>query len=69
MVKNFELKKESGIFEKDIRVCGFSSTKAICKKGFGGNSSILPRIKFSVGGQGSSPQSLSAHSLSRCSSV
>ncbi len=28
MVKNFELKKESGIFEKDIRVCGFSSTKA-----------------------------------------
>ncbi len=26
MVKNFELKKESGIFEKDIRVCGFSST-------------------------------------------
>jgi len=40
-------------------------TKAICKKGFGGNSSILPRIKFRVGGQVSSPQSLSAHSLSR----
>ena len=41
-------------------------TKAICNKGFSGNSSILPRIKFSVGGQESSPQSLTAHSLSRC---
>lgn len=40
-------------------------TKAICKKGFGGNSSILPRIKFRFGGQESSPQSLSAHSLNR----
>lgn len=42
-------------------------TKTICKKGVGGNSSILPRIKFRVGGQGISPQSPSAHSLSRCS--
>ncbi len=40
-------------------------TKAICNKGFSGNSSILPRIKFRVGGQESSPQSLTAHSLSR----
>ncbi len=34
MVKNFELKKESGIFEKDIRVCGFSSTTAHTQCGF-----------------------------------
>jgi hypothetical protein len=40
-------------------------TKAICNKGFSGNSSILPRIKFRVGGQDSSPQSLTAHSLNR----
>jgi hypothetical protein len=35
-----------------------SVTKAICNKGFNGNSSILPRSFFSVGGQESSPQSL-----------
>jgi len=40
-------------------------TKAICNKGFSGNSSILPRIKFGVTGQESSPQSLTAYSLSR----
>ena len=40
-------------------------TKAICNKGFSGNSSILPRIKFGVGGQESSPQSLTAYSLNR----
>ena len=40
-------------------------TKAICNKGFSGNSSILPRIKFRVGGQDSSPQSLTAYNLSR----
>jgi len=40
-------------------------TKAICNKGFSGNSSILPRIKFRVGGQVSSPQSLTAYSLNR----
>jgi len=40
-------------------------TKAICNKGFSGNSSILHRIKFRVDGQGSSPQSLTAHSLNR----
>lgn len=40
-------------------------TKAICNKGFSGNSSILPRSKFSAGGQESSPQSLTAYSLVR----
>jgi hypothetical protein len=42
-----------------------SSTKAICNKGFSGCSSILTRIKFCVGGQESSPQSLTAYSLNR----
>jgi hypothetical protein len=42
-------------------------TKAICNKGFRGNSSILPRIKFRADGQDSSPQSLTAHSLNRYS--
>ncbi len=41
------------------------TTKAICNKGFSGNSSILPRIKLRVGGQESSPQSLTAYSLNR----
>jgi len=40
-------------------------TKAICNKGFSGNSSILPRSNFGVGGQDISPQSLTAYSLSR----
>ncbi len=40
-------------------------TKAICNKGFRGNSSVLPRMKFRVGGQESSPQSLTAYSLNR----
>jgi hypothetical protein len=40
-------------------------TKAICNKGFSGNSSILPRSNFGVGGQFCSPQSLTAYSLSR----
>jgi hypothetical protein len=40
-------------------------TKAICNKGFNGNSSILPRSNFGVGGQESSPQSLTAYSLNR----
>ncbi|MBK8807215.1 MAG: hypothetical protein IPO21_11450 [Bacteroidales bacterium] len=46
---------------------GLLVTKAICNKGFRGNSSILPRIKFRVGGQDSSPQSLTAYSLDRYS--
>jgi len=40
-------------------------TKAICNKGFRGNSSILPRLNFGVWGQESSPQSLTAYSLKR----
>jgi hypothetical protein len=40
-------------------------TKAICNKGFSGNSNILLRSNFSVGGQVSSPQSLTAHSPER----
>jgi len=40
-------------------------TKAICNKGFSGNSSILPRSNFGVGGQVCSPQSLTAYSLNR----
>ena len=40
-------------------------TKAICNKGFSGNSSILPRSNFGVGGQESSPKSLTAYSLDR----
>jgi hypothetical protein len=40
-------------------------TKAICNKGFRGNSNILPRIKFRVSGEESSPQSLTAYSLNR----
>jgi len=40
-------------------------TKAICNKGFSGNLSSLPRSNFGVSGQESSPQSLTAYSLSR----
>lgn len=40
-------------------------TKAICNKGFSGNSSILPRINFGVVRQELSPQSLTAYSLNR----
>jgi len=40
-------------------------TKAICNKGFSGKSSILPRIKFRVGGQVSSPQTLTGYSRER----
>ena len=37
----------------------------MCNKGFSGYLSILPRSKFDVDGQGSRPQSLTAHSLNR----
>ena len=40
-------------------------TKAICNKVFSDNSSILPRSNFGVGGQESSPKSLTAYSLDR----
>jgi hypothetical protein len=39
--------------------------KAICNKGFSGNSSILPRSNFGVAGQENNPQSLTAFSLNR----
>jgi hypothetical protein len=44
---------------------GEGITKAICNKGFSGNSNILPCSKFGVGGRGSSPQSLTAYSRDR----
>jgi hypothetical protein len=40
-------------------------TKCSSNKGFSGKSSILPRLNFGAGGQISSPQSLTAYSLSR----
>jgi len=40
-------------------------TKCICHKGFSGKSSILSRSKFGVGGQETTPQSLTAHTLDR----
>ncbi len=40
-------------------------TKAICNKGFSGKLCILHRSSFYVGGQESSPQSLTAYSLVR----
>jgi len=44
---------------------GEGITKAICNRGFSGNSNILPCSKFGVGGRGSSPQSLTAYSRDR----
>ncbi len=38
-------------------------TKCICHKGLGGYSSILPRINSRVGGQDTTSQSLTAHTL------
>jgi len=41
-------------------------TKCICHKGFSGYSSIVARSNFRIGGQETTPQSLTAHTLSRC---
>jgi hypothetical protein len=41
----------------------YATTHNIANKGFSGNSSILPRSKFGVGGQDSSLQSLTAYSI------
>ena len=41
-------------------------TKCICHKGFSGNSSVVARSNFHVGGQETVPQSLTAHTLVRC---
>ncbi len=40
-------------------------TKCICHKGFSGYSCVVARSNFCVGGQGNTPQSLTAHTLSR----
>jgi hypothetical protein len=40
-------------------------TKCICHKGFSGYSSIVTRSNFRVGGQETTPQSLTAHSVPR----
>jgi len=49
----------------DGKINNEGTTKAICNKGFSGNSSILPRSNFGAGGQESSPQSLTAATLNR----
>jgi hypothetical protein len=41
------------------------TTKCICHKGFSGNSSIVARSKFHLGGQETAPKSLTAHTLDR----
>ncbi len=40
-------------------------TKCICHKGFSGYLSVVARSKFSVGGQVTTPQTLTAHTLNR----
>jgi len=40
-------------------------TKCICHKGFSRYSSIVARSNFRVGGQETTPQSLTAHTLDR----
>jgi hypothetical protein len=40
-------------------------TKCICHKGFSGYSSIVALSNFGVGGQETTPQSLTAHSVPR----
>ena len=47
------------------KIMHMALTKAICNKGFSGNTNIVARIKFCVGGQVSAPQSLTAYSLDR----
>jgi hypothetical protein len=58
-----KLNNDNGL--QDWKIEHQAVTKAICNKGFSGNSSILPRSNFGVGGKYSSPQSLTAYSLSR----
>jgi hypothetical protein len=41
-------------------------TKCICHKGFSGYSSVVARSNFRVSGQETAPQSLTAHTLNRC---
>jgi len=44
-------------------------TKCICHKGFSGYSSIVALSNFRVGGQDTTPQSLTAHTLDRYGQV
>lgn len=41
------------------------TTKFICHKGFSWYSSVVARSNFRVGGQETTPQSLTAHTLDR----
>jgi hypothetical protein len=41
------------------------TTKCICHKGFCGYSSVVTRSNFRVGGQETTPQSLTAHTHER----
>jgi len=40
-------------------------TKCICHKGFSGYSGVVARSNFRIGGQETTPQSLTAHTLDR----
>jgi len=40
-------------------------TKCICHKGFSGYSSVVARSNIRIGGQETTPQSLTAHTLDR----
>ncbi|MDF1612897.1 hypothetical protein, partial [Stygiobacter electus] len=44
-------------------------TKDICNKGFSGKLSILPRSNLGACGQGTTPQSLTAHILNSYTKV
>lgn len=44
-------------------------TKCICHKGFGWNSSEVPRSSFCVGGQETAPKTLTAYTLDRYKQV
>ena len=50
----------------DIKTEHQHPTKCICHKGFSGYSSVVTRSNFRVGGQETTPQSLTAHTLERC---
>lgn len=43
--------------------------KCICHKGFSGYSGVIARSNYRVGGQDSSPHSLTAHTLDRCGAL
>ena len=58
-----KLNNDNGL--QDLKIEHQAVTKAICNKGFSGNSNILPRANFRVFRQDSSPQSLTAATLKR----